>query len=55
VAADFWAGQGRSSFLKKRTKKLLHIGLGLSGEAEVTIQKFFAAFFQKRRVFLRFP
>jgi hypothetical protein len=37
--------------LKKRTKKLLHIGCGLSGEARPRIQKFFASFFQKRSSF----
>jgi hypothetical protein len=39
---------GSSSFLKKRTKKLLNPGPSLSGETEANVQKFFASFFQKR-------
>jgi hypothetical protein len=38
----------RSSFLKKRNKKLLNPGPSLSGEAEANVQKFFGSFFQKR-------
>jgi hypothetical protein len=37
-----------SSFLKKRTKKLLDPGPSLSGKAAANMQKFFASFFQKR-------
>jgi hypothetical protein len=36
------------SFLKKRTKKLLHIGVRLPDRHATAIQKFFASFFQKR-------
>jgi hypothetical protein len=41
--------------LKKRTKKLLHIGPGFSGEAQPRIQKFFASFFQKTSAFFLSP
>jgi hypothetical protein len=37
-----------SSFLKKRTKKLLQIGLSGTTGARASVQKFFASFFQKR-------
>jgi hypothetical protein len=36
--------EGRASFLKKRSKKLLQIGFGLSGGARSRIQKFFGSF-----------
>jgi hypothetical protein len=39
------------SFLKKRTKKLLIVGLGAVPGAESKSQKFFVSFFQKRNVF----
>jgi hypothetical protein len=42
------------SFLKKRTKKLLHIGLRLPDGRVRAIQKFFASFFQKRSLGLCF-
>jgi hypothetical protein len=38
-------GKERPSFLKKRSKKLLHSGPRLSGEAQPRIQKFFGSFF----------
>jgi len=44
-----------SSFLKKRSKKLLLIGPERKGPGpvcSVKYQKFFASFFQKRRFFL---
>jgi hypothetical protein len=37
-----------SSFLKKRSKRLLRIGLGGAGNSEPTSEKFFGSFFQKR-------
>jgi hypothetical protein len=37
-----------TSFLKKRSKKLLRFGLGCSGKAEPSSQRFFGSFFQKR-------
>jgi len=40
------------SFLKKRTKKLLDIGVRLPERCAIAIQKFFASFFQKRSAFL---
>jgi hypothetical protein len=40
--------EGKCSFLKKRTKKLLPLAYG-SGEPRTNSQKFFASFFQKRR------
>jgi hypothetical protein len=42
------AGKERSSFLKKRSKKLLERCRGLAGSVR-KCQKFFASFFQKRR------
>jgi hypothetical protein len=47
-----WVSQGSSSFLKKRTKKLLNPGPSLSGEAEANVQKFFGSFFSKKNCFL---
>jgi hypothetical protein len=43
--------EGRSSFLKKRSKKLLTIGAALAGSVRHS-QKFFGSFFQKRTFFL---
>jgi hypothetical protein len=40
--------EASTSFLKKRSKKLLDPGLSLSGEARLNVQKFFGSFFQKR-------
>jgi hypothetical protein len=40
-----------SSFLKKRSKRLLRIGLGVAGTSEPSAQKFFGSFFQKRTFF----
>jgi hypothetical protein len=41
--------QESSSFLKKRTKKLLlNVGCGCAGAHARSEQKFFASFFQKR-------
>jgi len=40
--------EGSSSFLKKRTKKLLHMGAALLRAECLKDQKFFASFFQKR-------
>ncbi len=45
------AVQGTRSFLKKRTKKLLPIGVRLPDRPATAIQKFFASFFQKRSSF----
>jgi hypothetical protein len=47
------AEEGSSSFLKKRTKKLLllvipHCAVSVDGSALLRKQKFFASFFQKR-------
>jgi hypothetical protein len=42
------AKQERSSFLKKRSKRLLRIGLEGAGNSEPRSQKFFGSFFQKR-------
>jgi hypothetical protein len=41
--------QGRCSFLKKRTKKLLRLWLGVATASEPNKQKSFASFLQKRR------
>jgi hypothetical protein len=38
----------KTSFLKKRSKKLLTPGPSSSGEAPPDVQKFFGSFFQKR-------
>jgi hypothetical protein len=40
-----------SSFLKKRTKKLLPFWYGVWGSGELNNQKFFGSFFQKRTAF----
>jgi hypothetical protein len=40
--------EGRTSFLKKRSKKLLLVGLGATTGTRAKIQKFFGSFFQKR-------
>jgi hypothetical protein len=40
--------EGRSSFLKKRSKRLLSLWLGVAGTSETKVQKFFGSFFQKR-------
>jgi hypothetical protein len=45
-------GLERSSFLKKRTKKLLCFMLRAVEMSATANQKFFASFFQKRRPFL---
>jgi hypothetical protein len=42
----------RTSFLKKRSKKLLEIGTGASATPQPNDQKFFGSFFQKRTRFL---
>jgi hypothetical protein len=44
--------QGRSSFLKKRSKKLLNIGSVASCSAQPNNQKHFGSFFQKRTCLL---
>jgi hypothetical protein len=41
-----------TSFLKKRSKKLLHVGLSFSTGTRASVQKFFGSFFQKRTFFL---
>jgi hypothetical protein len=41
--------EGRGSFLKKRTKKLLRRCRGLAGEARDSVAKVFASFFKKKR------
>jgi hypothetical protein len=41
--------EGSSSFLEKRTKKLLHPGLSLSGETEAKQIKVFCFFFSKKK------
>jgi hypothetical protein len=43
--------EGSSSFLKKRTKKLLILGARAGRNAHARVQKFFASFFQKRSAF----
>jgi hypothetical protein len=49
-------GQGGSeegsSFLKKRSKRLLDVGVGGGEGALLKWQKFFASFFKKRSAFL---
>jgi hypothetical protein len=45
--------EGTSSFLKKRTKKLLSVAGGAGGSRLREMSKSFASFFQKRRFFLR--
>jgi hypothetical protein len=45
-------GKESSSFLKKRTKKLLIIGVRVGVSAHPNKQKFFGSFFQKRTAFL---
>jgi len=42
----------RTSFLKKRSKKLLNPGPGLSGKAEAKYAKVFCFFFSKKKAFL---
>jgi hypothetical protein len=42
----------RSSFLKKRSKRLLRMGFGGAGNSAAQLQKFFGSFFQKRTTFL---
>jgi hypothetical protein len=44
-----WEDEGRTSFLKKRSKKLLFPWRALPDESATALQKFFASFFQKRR------
>jgi hypothetical protein len=39
------------SFLKKRTKKLLHLGMRRPADVRIKEQKSFASFLQKRRPF----
>jgi hypothetical protein len=46
-----WIKAGRSSFLKKRSKKLLRFWFGVCCSSELKRQKFFASFFQKRSPF----
>jgi hypothetical protein len=41
-------GEESTSFLKKRSKKLLHIGAAVVLPASPEDQKFFGSFFQKR-------
>jgi hypothetical protein len=49
-------GRGKEcSFLKKRTKKLLFLGVSLPDKPATAIQKFFASFFQKRSAFFYPP
>jgi hypothetical protein len=43
--------EGRTSFLKKRSKKLLQIWYFAGGSARPNNQKFFGSFFQKRTAF----
>jgi hypothetical protein len=45
-------GEGSSSFLKKRTKKLLRVGPSVSGEAEAKHANVFCFFFSKKKTFL---
>jgi hypothetical protein len=40
--------EGRSSFLKKRSKKLLQFGARVAATRALEKQKFFGSFFQKR-------
>jgi hypothetical protein len=44
--------EGRTSFLKKRSKKLLDIRPSLSGEAAARHVKVFCFFFSKKKSFL---
>jgi hypothetical protein len=41
-----------TSFLKKRSKKLLSPAVRASSNARARVQKFFGSFFQKRTFFL---
>jgi hypothetical protein len=55
-AGHLYEGKERTSFLKKRSKKLLLLSRGAGTlrrglEAARTAQAFFASFLQKRRVF----
>jgi hypothetical protein len=43
-----WAREGSSSFLQKRTKKLLSIGFRVAATRTPNEQKFFGSFLQKR-------
>jgi hypothetical protein len=45
--------KGRTSFLKKRSKKLLSPGLAGTTGAGAKVQKFFGSFFQKRTAFFQ--
>jgi hypothetical protein len=40
--------EARSSFLKKRSKRLSNVDADLSGESGDSVRKFFGSFFQKR-------
>jgi hypothetical protein len=51
-AGDEGHKEERTSFLKKRSKKRLFIGLSGTTGARVNIQKFFGSFFQKRTYLL---
>jgi hypothetical protein len=44
--------EGRPSFLKKRSKKLLNTNARVATGIRAFIQKFFGSFFQKRTAFL---
>jgi hypothetical protein len=46
------SGEGRTSFLKKRSKKLLLTGFGLSAEAQPEFVKVFWFFVSKKNRFL---
>jgi hypothetical protein len=43
--------EGRTSFLKKRSKKLLTPAIRASRNARARVQTFFGSFFQKRTAF----
>jgi hypothetical protein len=49
------ARERKSSFLKKRSKKLLIPGARAGRNARARVQKFFGSFFQKRTAFLPVP
>jgi hypothetical protein len=49
-----WKAKTESSFLKKRSKKLLSVGFGPSGKARRRVQEFFGSFFQKRTAFFTY-
>jgi hypothetical protein len=47
------AREGRPSFLKKRSKKLLDAGARVAAAARASAQRFFGSFFQKRTPILK--